>query len=108
MERLDAADLARVGRFVAETAEIDGDEPFPRSFLAALRRLVPCDFVAFNELDRIRELQLNYLEDPLGASDGLEAPISYWQARGGPPALPLPRDDRRLARVPALGLRDRS
>ena len=85
MERLDAADLARVGRFVAETAEIDGDEPFPRSFLAALRRLVPCDFVAFNELDRIRELQLNYLEDPLGASDGLEAPISYWQARADHP-----------------------
>jgi DNA-binding CsgD family transcriptional regulator len=81
MQRLDAADLARVGRFVAETAEIDGDEPFPRSFLAALRRLVPCDFVAFNELDRIRELQLGYLEDPLGASDGLEAQISYWEAR---------------------------
>ena len=85
MERLDAADLACVGRFVVETAEMDGDEPFPRSFLAALRRLVPCDFVAFNELDRERELQLNYLEDPLGASDGFEAPISYWQARPNHP-----------------------
>jgi DNA-binding CsgD family transcriptional regulator len=85
MERLDASDLARVGRFVAETAGIDGDEPFPRAFLAALRRLVPCDFVAFNELDRIRELQLNYLEEPHGASDGLHAPISYWQARSDHP-----------------------
>jgi len=81
MERLDAADLARVGRFVAETGEIVGDEPFPPAFLAAVRRLVTCDFVAFNELDRVRERHLNYVEYPAGASDGVEAPITYWEAR---------------------------
>ena len=81
MERLDTVDLARVGRFVAETGEIDGDEPFPPAFLAALRRLVPCDFVAFNELDRVGERHLNYVEDPVDATDGIEAPITYWEAR---------------------------
>lgn len=81
MERLDAADLARVGRFVAEAGEIVGDEPFPPAFLAALRRLVPCEFVGFNELDRVSERHLDYVEYPVGASDGVEAPITYWEAR---------------------------
>ena len=46
-------DERRVGRFVVETAEIESDdEPFPAAFLAALRRLVPCDDVAFCETDR--------------------------------------------------------
>ena len=53
MRSLDAGDLERVGRFVAETGEIDGDEPFPAEFLAALRRLVSCDSVTFCELDRV-------------------------------------------------------
>ena len=81
MQRLDAADLARVGRFVAETGTIDGDEPFPPAFLAALRRLVPCDSVTFCELDRVgrRELGLScFPEEPLGA-DG--SSLDYWEAR---------------------------
>jgi len=53
MQRLDAGDLERVGQFVAETGTIEGDEPFPPAFLAALRRLVPCDTVTFCELDRV-------------------------------------------------------
>lgn len=85
MERLDASDLARVGRFVAETGEVEGDGPFPPAFLAALRRLVPCDFVAFNELDRVRERHLGYVVYPQGAVDGMEAPITYWQARSEHP-----------------------
>jgi DNA-binding CsgD family transcriptional regulator len=85
VERLDASDLARVGRFVAETGEVDGDGPFPPAFLAALRRLVPCDFVGFNELDRVRERHLGFVVYPLGATDGMEAPITYWQARASHP-----------------------
>jgi DNA-binding CsgD family transcriptional regulator len=85
MERLDAGDLVRVGRFVAETAAVDGDEPFPPAFLAALRRLVPCDFAAFNELDRVRERHLDHVVDPVGAIDGMDAPITYWQARAEHP-----------------------
>lgn len=53
MHRLDTSDERRVGRFVVETAGIESDdEPFPAAFLAALRRLVPCDDVAFCEPDR--------------------------------------------------------
>jgi hypothetical protein len=40
-------------------------EPFPRQFLAALRRLVPCDDVAFSELDRVRQRVLGGVEDPV-------------------------------------------
>ena len=85
MKRLDAGDLERIGRFVAETGEIDGDDPFPPAFLAALRRLVPCDFLGFNELDRVRERHLNYLDDPPGASASHRPPIPYWQARADHP-----------------------
>ena len=87
MERLDAGDLARVGRFVVEAGviEIEDDEPFPPPFLAALQRLVRCDFVAFNELDRVRELHLGYVVYPVGATDGMDAPITYWQARASHP-----------------------
>jgi DNA-binding CsgD family transcriptional regulator len=56
MHRLDASDERRVGRFVVETAVIESDdEPFPAAFLAALRRLVPCDDVVFRELDGAAE-----------------------------------------------------
>jgi DNA-binding CsgD family transcriptional regulator len=66
MGRIDSADYARVGRFIAETAELPaGDEPFSRAFLAALRRLVPCDFVGYAENDRVRCRVLAFVEDPI-------------------------------------------
>jgi hypothetical protein len=42
MQRLDAADSSRVGRFLADVGPVVDDEPFPRSFLAELRGLVSC------------------------------------------------------------------
>jgi hypothetical protein len=39
-KRFDVVDYRRVGRFVAEVDAVDDDEPFPRAFLAARRRLV--------------------------------------------------------------------
>ena len=83
-ERLDAGDLERVGRFVTETAAIEGDEPFPPAFLAALRRLVPCDSVTFCELDRIAERELGATTVPEEPGSG-EAALDYWQARHGHP-----------------------
>ena len=80
MERLDAVDLARVGRFVAETGEIDGDEPFPPAFLAALRRLVPCDSVTFCELDRVGQRELGGTSFP-DETDAEEPLVDYWEAR---------------------------
>ncbi len=84
MQRLDAGDLERVGRFVAEVGEIDGDEPFPPAFLGALRRLVPCDSVVWNELDRIGERHLNFVAEA-DLDDGLEPAITYWEARADHP-----------------------
>ena len=80
MQRLDAGDLERVGRFVAEMGAIEGDEPFPPAFLAALRRLVPCDSVAFCELDRIAERELAVTTTP-DVPDAGEVHLDYWQAR---------------------------
>ncbi len=66
MGRIDAADHARLGRFVAETAALPANgEPFSRAFLAALRRLVPCDVVHYAEHDRVQCRLLHYLEHPI-------------------------------------------
>ena len=70
MRSLDAGDLERVGRFVAETGEIEGDEPFPAEFLAALRLLVSCDSVTFCELDRVGEAGARYGRVPGRAGGG--------------------------------------
>ncbi|MCZ7590295.1 MAG: helix-turn-helix transcriptional regulator [Gaiella sp.] len=37
--------------------------------------------MAFNQLDRVRERHVDYVEYPLHASAGVEAPISYWEVR---------------------------
>jgi DNA-binding CsgD family transcriptional regulator len=80
MHRLDATEERRVGRFVVETAEITSDdEPFPAAFLAALRRLVPCDDVSFSELDRVAERELGHVSHPRW--DGPEPEVSYWEIR---------------------------
>ena len=66
MERVDAADHARIGRFVAETADLPRDgEPFSSAFLAALRRLVPCDFVSYAEMDRVQCRLLRFVDQPV-------------------------------------------
>ena len=80
MQRLEASDERRVGRFVAETAAVElGSQPFPAPFLSALRRLVPSDDVVFSELDRVREIELGQITEPV--YDGPEAPVSYWEIR---------------------------
>lgn len=81
MQRLDAGDLERVGRFVAETGTIEGDEPFPSTFLAALRRLVPCDSVSFCELDRVGRRRLGFVSFPEETPEDDEVGLDYWEAR---------------------------
>jgi DNA-binding CsgD family transcriptional regulator len=81
MQRLDTVDLERVGRFVAETGSIVSDEPFPPAFLAALRRLVPCDSVTFCELDRVRERELGAVSFPEEPEEDEEFGLDYWEAR---------------------------
>jgi DNA-binding CsgD family transcriptional regulator len=79
MERLGSADLEQVLQFLAELASNEDEEPFPRELLAALRRLVPCDSLTFCELDRVREIELGAVEDPV--YDGESPPCTYWQIR---------------------------
>ena len=80
MQRLDAGDLERIGRFVAAASDVElRDVPFPPELLAALRALVPCDGVTFSELDRVRERVLGNVEEPVW--DAPEPEISYWEVR---------------------------
>lgn len=76
---MDERDAGRVARFVAEIDPGTVEEPFPRPFLAALRRLVPCDDVTFSELDRVQDLQIGPLAEP--EYEGQEPPVSYWEIR---------------------------
>lgn len=82
MERLGQADLEQVLRFLAELASNEDEEPFPRELLAGLRRLVPCDFLTFCELDRVRERELGIVEDP--PFEG-ETHCTYWEIRNEHP-----------------------
>jgi len=82
MGRIDAVDYARVGKFIAETADLPvDDEPFSPSFLAALRGLVPCDDVAFAELDRVRRIELGVVRDPVLPGPEPEPELTYWEIR---------------------------
>jgi DNA-binding CsgD family transcriptional regulator len=76
MGRIDAADHARLGRFVAETADLPRDgEVFSGAFLAALRRLVPCDFVSYAEMDRVHCRLLRFVEQPVYDGPEPELPV---------------------------------
>ena len=81
MRRLDSGDLERIGRFVAETAAIGGDEPFPPAFLEALQRLIPCDSVAFCELDRVGKRALGCVALPAEADGEADPGLEYWDVR---------------------------
>lgn len=84
MTRMDATDYRRLGRFVADTAGLpQGEVPFPRPFLAALRQLVPCDGVSYSALDRVHERGLDLLAEP--DSDGPEPELTYWDIRSEHP-----------------------
>lgn len=49
MVRLSEADARQMLEVVREAATVDGHAPFPEPVLEALRRLVPCDVVAYHE-----------------------------------------------------------
>ena len=66
--------------FLDEANSVDGPEPFPRSLLASLRRLVPGDFVSYCELDRVRQVGIWTEDDPIVEDDGSELE-TYWRLR---------------------------
>ena len=65
--------------FLGDASSVDGPDPFPRPVLESLRRLVPSDEIAFDELDRVRETVL-WEEIFPGETDGPEEP-TYWDVR---------------------------
>ena len=82
MTRLRNSDLEATLAFLAEANSIDAPEPFPRSLLAALRRLVPGDFVSYCELDRVRRLPLWSDNYPVIENDDVEGELEiYWRLR---------------------------
>ena len=70
--------------FLGEANSLDGPEPFPRTLLASLRRLVPSDSVTYSELDGVREVQIWFEDDP-AFGDG-SSPATYWRLRHQHPA----------------------
>ena len=80
MTRLKTPDLQALLAFVDEANSVDGPEPFPRSLLASLRRLVPGDFVSYCELDRVRQVGIWTEDDPAVEDDGSELE-TYWRLR---------------------------
>jgi DNA-binding CsgD family transcriptional regulator len=80
--RLGQADLEGVVRFLGEAATLDGPEAFPRSLLAELRRLVPCDSVGYSELDRVHKERIWGEQEPEPKVDtGSELFQGYWRLR---------------------------
>jgi DNA-binding CsgD family transcriptional regulator len=77
--RLAQTDLEGVVRFLGEAESVQGEEPFPPETLAALRRLVPCDAVAYEEQDRVQQQVLWFAEDPV--CDGGQPTVDYWDIR---------------------------
>ena len=81
MQRLEAADLGRVVRFLGQAAEVETDDPFPPELLATFRRLVPCDVVCFAELDRVQQETLAGTAFPDDDDDDDVSPDVYWRLR---------------------------
>ena len=65
--------------FLGEASSVEGPDPFPRRLLESLGRLVPCDEVIYNELDRVREIVL-WAEEFPNDDDAPDEP-SYWDVR---------------------------
>jgi DNA-binding CsgD family transcriptional regulator len=78
VENLSRSDLRAVLEFVETAWGLAGERPFTSGTLAALKQLVPCDVVAYCELDRLNQRTLEYLDsdDAEGDDGGGEGP--FW------------------------------
>jgi DNA-binding CsgD family transcriptional regulator len=71
MVRLVARDYRAILAFLWVAGEIEGADPFPRSVLEALRRLIPCDVVSYGDFDPQQRgwrssSELRFAGDPQG------------------------------------------
>jgi DNA-binding CsgD family transcriptional regulator len=101
MPRLYESDYREALAVLREAGAVDGPDPFPEPVLEALRRLVPCDVVAYHEgrpishpalvfageprgemTPSIRDAHERYLaEDPLTPLDGARKYSDYFSQR---------------------------
>jgi DNA-binding CsgD family transcriptional regulator len=58
MPALAASDAEQLLRFVSDAESVGGDQPFTSELLGELARLVPADWVTYNELDRVHRRNL--------------------------------------------------
>jgi len=67
MPRLSEADYRSVLAVLREAGDVEGPSPFSETVLEALRRLVPCDVVAYHERpDSPRQPRLLFVGEPRG------------------------------------------
>lgn len=87
MPPLSAADYREVLEVVRELGETEERRPFSEPVLAALRRLVPCDVVAFHEA-LPPQPAVAFVGEPLGAftAEMRAAEARYWRQDGLAPA----------------------
>lgn len=75
--RLRQADLEALVGFLADVGGLEFDEPYPVAFVARLRNLVPCDALAYQDID-LQARRFNRLVDP-GSSDPDDDDEGYWR-----------------------------
>ena len=81
MTRLRTSDLEAALAFLGEANAIDEPDPFPKTLVASLRNLVPCDWAAYCELDRVRRIRILEESDP-ELVDDVDAELeTYWRLR---------------------------
>lgn len=75
MEGVRSRDLRSVIEFVEQAWSLAGERPFSAATVAALGRLIPCDYVGYADIDRVRRRELEYV-----GSDGGDGSVDiFWK-----------------------------
>jgi DNA-binding CsgD family transcriptional regulator/GAF domain-containing protein len=87
VERLSSSDLDRVLRFVRDIAAVERPSEFPLHVLDGLKRLIPCDLIGYNEINRARGQTLMVLEPASLDSSGVAGQTAFARLAGQHPVL---------------------
>jgi DNA-binding CsgD family transcriptional regulator/GAF domain-containing protein len=87
VERLSPSDLDRVLRFVREIAVVERPSDFPSRVLDGLKRLIPCDMIGYNEINRARGQTLMVLNPTSLDASGVEGQVAFERLAGQHPVL---------------------
>jgi DNA-binding CsgD family transcriptional regulator/GAF domain-containing protein len=87
VERLSPSDLDRVLRFVREIAAVERPSEFPLRVLDGLQRLIPCDMIGYNEVNRANEQALMVLHPASLGASGVEGQRAFARLAAQHPVL---------------------